>query len=111
MTETNFDKRYSADAFGVDAEAMEALRSRCLAIAERTEAPAPDSRRTLRLAYAVPAMAAAVMAAAIVFLADRPADSAEAGDPIHDMIAAMSDEQLRLIGSATYDDIIFNEQL
>ena len=56
-------------------------------------------------------MAAAVMAAAIVFLADRPADSAEAGDPIHDMIAAMSDEQLRLIGSATYDDIIFNEQL
>lgn len=111
MSETIFDKRYSADAFDVDAEAMEALRRRCRAVAERPAAARREFRLPVRPAYAVPAMAAAVVAAAAVLLAGDPAESIETGDPISDMIAAMSDDQLRLIGSATYDDIIFNEQL
>lgn len=111
MTETKFDRRYSADAFRVEADAMEALRSRCRAVAAQPAAPAPGTRLRVRLAYAVPAMAAAVIAVAAVLLADTAPEQTGSGDTISDMIAAMPDEQLRLIGSANYDDIIFNEQL
>lgn len=112
MTETNFDKRFSADVFRVDAADMESLRSRCRAIAAEPAEPSAAFSRRLRvgLACAVPAMAA-VIAVAAALLSGSATGSSGGGDTISDMIAALSDDQLRLIGSATYDDIIFNEQL